>query len=1820
MEQPKRVRSFRKPFPLKWAMSIMGAFLLMGMIAPLSVLKSGIDAPEAVGAYMNGALPSTNSNQWDVVLAYPNLTFVDPLDMIEVPNDNKFLVAGKKGTIWWISKDSTTAIKNVVLDIESQVRTGGDCGLMSILLHPEFGQVGSPNRNYFYVYYRYAPEPTNTAYGMLRLSRFTLDPNTYTVDASTEFVYFQQFDRHHFHNGGGMFFGPDGFLYIAIGDEGGINDEYDSGQKTDEALYSGVFRIDVDNDPTKSHPIRRQPISPGEEDEPTGWPATFSQGYSIPNDNPWLSPDSSTLEEFYAIGLRSPHRMVYDSVADRIFFGDIGQGSREEISEVTKGANLQWPYKEGIIAGPKPVPNTILGTEVAPLYDYPHSMGTSVICGPVYHGTKFPTLQNKLIFTDHTVRKIWSLNPLTTELEYLATVPAFGVGTKSGVSSLYTDSDGEIYAMKLYGTDLDGGRIYKLVQSGTPSNPPTLLSATGVFKDLSTLEPSDGVYPYKMNVPFWSDAADKYRWMAIPNDGTHDSDTEQIKFKESEEWDWPSGSIWIKHFDLQIDESNPNLKKRLETRIMVMGEDRKLYGLDYRWNDSETDAVLETDSRQDTITVQTAAGPKEVVWYYPGDQECMFCHNEAAGAVLGPNTRQLNVDQFYPRTGRTANQIYTLAHLGVFSQMPDTANLDQYLTVSATDDETLPLEDRARSYLDMNCAYCHQPGNAFQALFDARLSTPLENQGYIYGPLYATGDEDELRVIVPGDLDNSYLYQRLAAVHDQLAMPPLAKNLMDSSGVELIAEWINSMEPEFMPEGNNFSRIAWWNFEDGTKDVVGESDGVLFNTAAIVNDAERGNVLDCSVDTDFMGVAHNSRFMLGQGNQDFSLAFWVKVPTNNYGTFRFLAHKGNTILDRTFAIWLRPTSNQLHFRVSTDEDFNEGGNSNSALPDNTWTHVAYIKEDNELKIFINGELDNSQTLTGKTIANDGPMTFGGSNQGQSANLMMDDIMIYDRALTEEELDDMVGGEKDFSQLAWWPLHVDGKDHVDDANGFVKNGPVFKEDSARGKVIEFDGQNDMVEIPHKPQLNVGREGKEFTMSVWVKLLEGATGSDRDLIHKGTTNNERNLMLRLNGTDNRVQYRMTTDLSFGQGGTSVNPLQIGEWTHLTYVFQSGVLKLYMNGVLDHSASVSGTPEMNEGSIYLGDSPWMPGVKCQMSNLKLFGRALSDSEILSESRDTEALVLGNESFEGGAQDSWIANLVINETDGYTNTTGATQEIEVEHFRFYASQKANPLTPVAIVEAGGNKTVAAIGTTRSSSEYNTGENVFDFVSSGRKVISLADGETLLTGFIDANPDGTGGDIGPVIPYSITGQMDNVWRSGGTAAGSSAQVQEGVAPTLGANTQFGLQRNYKYSLEFTIVGAQEMRNQKIIFPEIQDYETSVSSFQVQASATSGLPLECEVVSGPATMTGTTVTLTGTTGEVTIKASQIGNNHFVPVKSVERSFYVIPSANGTGTGLIANYFNDEALTQLALTREDSAIDFQWGSSAPAASMSPLTFSVVWEGEIESPVSETVTFITSTDDGVRLFVDNNLIIDQWTDQSVTAHTGTYTFNAWTKVPIRMEYYQNRAYAEARLSWTSTSIPNQVVPPRFLYPTATTTLPIELLNFDANLVNSEAVLDWTIIDDGDLASFVVERGTDGRVFSPIAEVEAANAMGTPYTYEWTDADPKFGDNYYRIRIMDQLGRQTLSRTERITRQGISMAIFPNPLRSGDFLNLNLYSQEDQVAQISILDVQGRRVFTENVPMTGRRTQFPVDTRDWQSGAYFVVMRVGVQKPIVEKILVQ
>src|SRR5690606_1025991 len=130
-------------------------------------------------------------------------------------------------------------------------------------LHPEFGQAGSPNRGYIYVYYRYNPDgnvPDCETGGFLRLSRFTRPDGSDEFDPASELVMIQVFDEMCWHGGGAMFFDQEGYFYLATGDAGGINDEYQTTQRINERFFGGLLRIDVDQDPARSHPIRRQQV------------------------------------------------------------------------------------------------------------------------------------------------------------------------------------------------------------------------------------------------------------------------------------------------------------------------------------------------------------------------------------------------------------------------------------------------------------------------------------------------------------------------------------------------------------------------------------------------------------------------------------------------------------------------------------------------------------------------------------------------------------------------------------------------------------------------------------------------------------------------------------------------------------------------------------------------------------------------------------------------------------------------------------------------------------------------------------------------------------------------------------------------------------------------------------------------------------------------------------------------------------------------------------------------------------------------------------------------------------------------------------------------------------------------------------------------------------------------------------------------------------------------------------------------------------------------------------------------------------------------
>ncbi len=795
---------------------------------------SGLDAAVPVGKWLNGVFPSATpggSGSWQVVDAFPNLSFRDPIVVVPEPRSRRLHVVGKEGYIWSFDNVSTTAVKTLMLDISARVQITDNEGLVSLAFHPEFGLAGSPNKDYFYVFYTYRPtlDPNPDHNGEVdvydRISRFTLVPGSPAATAASELIYIQNYDRHPWHNGAAMFFGADGFLYISTGDEGGDDDPYFTSQRLDAGLYGGMVRIDVDNNPAKSHPIRRH-IAPGGVPR-AGWPASFSQGYGIPNDNPWLDPAGTILEEMWCLGLRSPHTMTYDAQTGRIFVGDVGQDTFEEVNQIVKAGNYQWDYLEATFPGPRAKPNPLRGTDQPPVWAYGRGTGVCVICGPVYRGREHgAALGGKLLVADHEFGYIWTLTfppgggaPTAT---YLTTIP--NSGFHNGIASWGVDQDSEVLMVKLSGYVSPNGKILKLARTGTNiPEPPLRLSQTGAFTSLATLTPDPKLIPYEPAAPFWSDGAAKKRWITIPNDGTPNSAGEQISFSTASEWTFPEGTVLVKHFDLPVDARNATVTKRVETRFFVRGT-TGWYGFTYRWREdgTEADLVFDAETRDFTLTKLDGTTATQR-WDFPARQECLTCHNANAGSVLGLRTHQLNWEVTYPATGRKGNQIETLAALGFLTPAPSPASLAGLAKAARWDDLTASLETRGRSYLDSNCSYCHRPGGV-NANFDARFTTALASQNLVNGPLVKNFDVAGQAVIRAHDVPRSIAWQRAASLDTVNRMPPLAKNRVDDEGLRVVREWINSIDPAANPargvEGYYYTGNAFQTFTFKRTDSV----------------------------------------------------------------------------------------------------------------------------------------------------------------------------------------------------------------------------------------------------------------------------------------------------------------------------------------------------------------------------------------------------------------------------------------------------------------------------------------------------------------------------------------------------------------------------------------------------------------------------------------------------------------------------------------------------------------------------------------------------------------------------------------------------------------------------------------------------------------------------------------------------------------------------------------------------------------------------------------------------------------------------------------
>jgi uncharacterized repeat protein (TIGR03806 family) len=712
------------------------------------------------------------------VVAFPNLLFTNSVGLAAVPGTDQLCVWEREGRIWTFQNAVGTTEKKLVLDLSNQCQGWDDSGLLGIAFHPGF----ATNR-FVFVYYTWVKpgtvtgSPTSRPVPNLpdtyhdRLERYTLDANGVALPESAK-IFVDLTNQTVWHHGGGMFFHPtNGFLYWTDGD----NSVGDNDQIIDKSLYSGVFRVDVD--------CRGGSISHAPPRQPTGG---FTANYFIPNDNPFNG-QSNVLEEFFCLGLRSPHRMTYDSSTGRIFIGDVGESSREEIDVIEpgeSGLNFQWNRCEGTLGKMDP---PYWGISRGPILDYPHTDGRAIIGGYVYRGHEFThDLGGRYIFGDNVFRTIWALDESSTpKKKTLLCVMPKGTGPNAGtdytgLSSFGTDAAGEIYFCQMSSI---GGRIFKLQRGGPPPpkrTMPTLLSQTGLFSSLSALQPADFLIPYGVNAPLWSDGAVKTRWFTLPAHTV-------IGFSPTGEWSFPAGSVFVKHFALPVDDTHPDLLRRLETRLLVRDTNGYVYGASYKWRADNSDADLVTNGLTEDILIRTAEGTRTQRWFYPGRQDCVTCHTPASGGVLGLNTRQFNGDFKYP-SGIAGNQLRTLGHLGLFDATFDEWKVFRYPRLANLTNTAAALELRIRSYLDANCSQCHRPGGA-GAFFDARFDAPLKKQNLINGPVANLLGIPGARVVVPGDTNKSILFRRVSVVGDN-QMPPIAKNVVDTNAVAAFAKWI----------------------------------------------------------------------------------------------------------------------------------------------------------------------------------------------------------------------------------------------------------------------------------------------------------------------------------------------------------------------------------------------------------------------------------------------------------------------------------------------------------------------------------------------------------------------------------------------------------------------------------------------------------------------------------------------------------------------------------------------------------------------------------------------------------------------------------------------------------------------------------------------------------------------------------------------------------------------------------------------------------------------------------------------------------------------
>lgn len=649
---------------------------------------------------------------------------------LTIAPDGRVFFAEQTGALRLFKDDRV--LPEPALDIGDRLDNYWERGLIGVTLHPDF-----PLTPHLFVVY-VAKEPFTHHV----VSRFTVTGDK--VDPASEMVLLKGDDQSTMggfkpsgHQGGPIRVGPDGKLYIGLGEQTSSQPS----QKLD-TLIGKILRINLDG--------------------------------SIPEDNPFYNKTEGKYRAIWAYGIRNPFGLVFESGNNRLWHTDVGQTSWEEINIITNGGNYGWPDAEGMSDNPD---------FINPVHMYPPAIGRSIVGGMFYPASEpagslyqFPEKwQGKFFFGDWANHWIKALDPNDPER---ATTFARNF---NGPVALEPAPDGSIYVLNRGTIWRDpkqfvskSGSLVRIRYVGADAEIttaqtepiPNQLKDTGLITSFKSLTMRKDLVEFTLNSPPWQPGVSTRQWITVPNGG-------KIKFTEDGEWEFPTDTIVMQLFTLDGGERDGSL---FESRVMWFNGPRTVRAGAYRWSADGSSASLIEDGEFTTLS-----GQEKRNWFTPGAEQNLNLDQVVTGFILPLNTRQANRD----------GQLEVWNRNGWFS--PALTNIDQLPKLASIDDASASIDLRVRSYMDANCSVCHRPGGSSRGEFDARFSTPISEQGLIAGRLIA-GDLgiEGAGIVMPGHPDKSILLQRVSRT-DFYRMPPVAFSDDLSPLIRLLEEWIMSM-------------------------------------------------------------------------------------------------------------------------------------------------------------------------------------------------------------------------------------------------------------------------------------------------------------------------------------------------------------------------------------------------------------------------------------------------------------------------------------------------------------------------------------------------------------------------------------------------------------------------------------------------------------------------------------------------------------------------------------------------------------------------------------------------------------------------------------------------------------------------------------------------------------------------------------------------------------------------------------------------------------------------------------------------------------------